>query len=175
MSKHGYRASVRITKIELSIGKHNARPYQHASIAMAGQTLECADLAYAQSATSYKPNKNLAHVYLELTDDPDERPDIDLDELAPRCIGQLEVSSSRPIQGSQNSTPPVTEIWADMYLLLPWSILGHLLQIRDSALWVEPVFHTAGENHTKTTVTTASGAIRTFVERVCFTPSSEGI
>jgi len=171
MSMDGFRARVKIDEIKICAGKHKAQPCDSASMEMTGVILECDD-AGVHMFSSGSTRKT---TYVRLMIDSYPTPDVSEyvpGELPEQCIGDM-VVKIRNEKAKEERGFDEYDIRADIRLLLNYDIFNKLVALKESTIFVEPIyFREKGEKGKKTEVSEAGG-IRTFIERVYFSPYIE--
>jgi hypothetical protein len=168
MSNDGFRASVRIDEIKICAGKHKAQPYDNAFMEMTGVILECDEPGVHMFSSGSKRKKTSVSVYINSYPTPDFSEHVP-DELSEQCIGQM-VVRIRNEKVKKDRVFDKYDIRAQIHLVLNYDTFDKLVALKDSTIFVEPIFfREQGEKEKKTEVEEAGG-IRSFIERVYFSP-----
>jgi hypothetical protein len=166
MSMDGFKAIVRIDEIKICAGKHKAQPHDIASMEMTGVILECSDAG----VDIFSPGITRKTTYVKAMIDCYPTPDFSEyvpDELTEECIGDMFVKIRNEKVKEERGFDD-TDIRADIRLVLNYDIFNKLVALKDSTIFVEPIFfREKGEKEKKTEISEADG-VRSFIERVYF-------
>jgi hypothetical protein len=166
----GFRASVKIGKIEICAGKHKTQPHNIASMEMTGVILQCDDAGDHMFSSGGKRKKTSVYVYISAYPTPDFSEFVP-EELSEQCIGQMVVRIRN--EKVKKDVFDKYDIRVKISLVLNYDTFDKLVALKDSTIFVNPVFfREEGEKRKKTEVEEAGG-IRSFVERVYFSPYIE--
>lgn len=170
MSMDGFRASVKIDEIKICAGKHKAQPHDNASMEMTGVILECGDAGVHMFSSGSTRKTTYVRVMIDSYPTPDFSAYVP-GELSEQCIGDMFVKiRDEKVKEERGSDD---DIRADIRLVLNYDIFNKLVALKDSTIFVEPIFfREKGEKEKKTEVSEADG-IRSFIERVYFSPYIE--
>jgi hypothetical protein len=166
MSNDGFRASVKIDEIKICAGKHKAQPHDYAFIEMTGVILECHDPGVMFSYGSKRKTTSVT-VYINSYPTPDFSEYVP-DELSEQCIGRMVVRIRN--EKVKKGKFDIYDIRAQIHLVSDYDTFDKLVALKDSTIFVEPIFfREKGEKEKKTEIDEAGGII-SFIERVYFSP-----
>jgi hypothetical protein len=166
MSSDGFRASVKIVEIRVCAGKAKAHPNDHAFMEMDGVILEC-DAGVHILRSGSKRRRTSAIVYIDSYPTPDFSEQVP-HELSKQCIGQMVVRIRN--EKVKKDRFDIYDIRAQIHLVLNYDTFDKLVALKDSTIFVDPIFfREEGEKEKKTEVDEAGGII-SFIERVYFSP-----